>query len=410
MNPQDYLLNIPNPQQDIMSGITNAMNLKAMMEQRQMSQQQHEQSMQTGALRQEALQYNMQRQREADIAAKQAAEQARLRAEKMNMALANLTNKENPQPNDFKQILIDYPELNDTIKNAYGMMDDQNKKQLKENAVTIYRSLEVGDVDGAKDYLNTQIEAAKNAGDDKKVATLTGIIKQMEVNPDAVRATIPLLAAPLMDDDQYNQAFGRTWDAESKRTDSIIKLEEFNLKKEQAKSGYIDPDKKFDSENKLRTEFLKRTDNYTQAIKNLGILESSAEDDSGAGDIALVTSFMKMLDPGSVVRETEFATARDTVGLLESLKNKSEQIQSGKFLSPEQRKSFVGLAKRYMAEAEKEQKRVKRDMSHTIKTYGLDEKNVFGLPKRLPTYEEALAQKPGLTKDQYDAWIKSKGK
>ena len=43
----------------------------------------------------------------------------------------------------------------------------------------------------------------------------------------------------------------------------------------------------------------------------------------------MITGFMKMLDPGSVVRETEFATARDTAGLFERLTNEATKIAIG---------------------------------------------------------------------------------
>jgi hypothetical protein len=46
---------------------------------------------------------------------------------------------------------------------------------------------------------------------------------------------------------------------------------------------------------------------------------------------------MKMLDPGSVVRETEFANAQNTAGLMAKLKNSAKRVQDGQISLESQR-------------------------------------------------------------------------
>jgi hypothetical protein len=89
---------------------------------------------------------------------------------------------------------------------------------------------------------------------------------------------------------------------------------------------------------------------------------------------------MKMLDPGSVVRETEFATARDTAGLFERLTNQATKIQSGQLFSldSKQRGEYVALAKQYLDAAEKKAAQEKRDLGIVVKNYKLNPENVFG--------------------------------
>lgn len=139
-----------------------------------------------------------------------------------------------------------------------------------------------------------------------------------------------------------------------------------------------DPKKRFDMERALAGDYKKRASSLDASTRNLEIIQASAADDSGAGDIALVTSFMKMLDPGSVVRETEFATARDTAGLYTMMQNWATKKTTGAFLSPGQRKNFAELSRKYMEAAEREDKRVRDDMGFMIKNYGLEKQNVFG--------------------------------
>lgn len=85
-----------------------------------------------------------------------------------------------------------------------------------------------------------------------------------------------------------------------------------------------------------------------------------------------------MLDPGSVVRETEFATARDTAGLFTQLENRLQKAKDGQLLKPDQRKQYVDLAKKYLEAAQKKADQEKKDLGVVVKNYKLNPENVFG--------------------------------
>ena len=61
---------------------------------------------------------------------------------------------------------------------------------------------------------------------------------------------------------------------------------------------------------------------------------------TAAGDMSLVFAYMKMLDPGSVVREGEYATAKNTAGVPEQVLNAYNKAKDGEFLSQNQRDNF----------------------------------------------------------------------
>jgi hypothetical protein len=150
------------------------------------------------------------------------------------------------------------------------------------------------------------------------------------------------------------------------------------LELEALKAGTPDPAKAFDQEEKLRKEFQARTKVYGELGTTYSNIESSAKVKTGPGDIALITGFMKMLDPGSVVRETEFATARDTAGLYTRLENSLKKAESGQFLQPKQREEFVNLAKQYLDSAQKKAGDDKKALGVVVKNYKLNPDNVFG--------------------------------
>jgi hypothetical protein len=145
-----------------------------------------------------------------------------------------------------------------------------------------------------------------------------------------------------------------------------------------AETGGVDPEKKFTQEEKIRKEYQGRTKMYGELQGTFNTIQASANSANGPGDIALITGFMKMLDPGSVVRETEFATARDTAGLFTQLQNRLEKAQNGQLLSPQQRKEYVALSQKYLDAAKTKANQEKTDLGIVVKNYKLNPENVFG--------------------------------
>jgi hypothetical protein len=142
-----------------------------------------------------------------------------------------------------------------------------------------------------------------------------------------------------------------------------------------------DPKQMFDMETKLNKTYTTRTADFTSSKSDYQKMKDSAKEDSGAGDVALIFSFMKMLDPGSVVRESEFAIAQNSGGLLESLVVQYAKAKDGDRLSPKQRDNFLVLAKKYMSASSKHEVMVRGDLQNIVDDYKLNSKNVFGNAK-----------------------------
>jgi hypothetical protein len=68
---------------------------------------------------------------------------------------------------------------------------------------------------------------------------------------------------------------------------------------------------------------------------------------TAAGDLAASTKLMKLLDPTSVVRESELAMAMQATGKLDQLYNYANKIATGQFLSPKQKEEFRSLSKEF---------------------------------------------------------------
>lgn len=98
-------------------------------------------------------------------------------------------------------------------------------------------------------------------------------------------------------------------------------------------------------EAQLRNQFQSRHQDFAarrDAYSTLRTLQNGGQD----SDIAFIYTYMKMLDPTSVVREGEFATAENAGGVPERLRNQYNRIMRGGRLSDTVRADMVTTARR----------------------------------------------------------------
>ena len=101
----------------------------------------------------------------------------------------------------------------------------------------------------------------------------------------------------------------------------------------------------FSRENTLRSQYLTQTQPYTGIAQAFNKVSAAAKDPSAAGDLSLIFGYMKILDPASVVREGEFATAQNAAGIPTQVSNLYNKVLSGERLSESQRKDFINQAR-----------------------------------------------------------------
>jgi hypothetical protein len=128
-----------------------------------------------------------------------------------------------------------------------------------------------------------------------------------------------------------------------------------------------------DTAMKLSKDFVSQSSDFKKQVDAYNRIVSSAEDPSAAGDVAVVFNYMKMLDPGSVVRESEFALAASTGGLDEAIKNKFGKVATGEILGFT-RDDFVDRAGKIYSGSLEQQIDLEETMrEQAIKLYGMPE-------------------------------------
>lgn len=162
---------------------------------------------------------------------------------------------------------------------------------------------------------------------------------------------------------------------------------------DQMAAGIIPVEKRPDAESKFRKEYSDQTKGYQEVKSAYGRVLAS--EDNAVGDLSLIFGYMKMLDPGSVVREGEFATAQNAAGVPERIQNIYNQVVSGQRLSPSQRQSFKGQAGKLYSTAQTQEAQVRQGIERIAKGYGLNTANIFYTPTEVaPTAPGAALGAP----------------
>jgi len=133
-----------------------------------------------------------------------------------------------------------------------------------------------------------------------------------------------------------------------------------NVRQSDAEADYIRSGKGKDGANaegvsKLRGEYVKQSERTTSIANNYAQIQAVANDQSGTSDIALVYSYMKMLDPGSTVMQGEYATAENAGGVHAKYLNTYNKLLRGERLDRKLRESFAASARTiYQAQAQRQ--------------------------------------------------------
>jgi hypothetical protein len=96
----------------------------------------------------------------------------------------------------------------------------------------------------------------------------------------------------------------------------------------------------------LRKEFSARPEaaNYSSISRQYANIAAAAASGTGPGDINLVFSFMKMIDPGSTVNSGEQATAQNAGGVDSKVRGLYNQLIGGGSMDAKTRQQFVAQA------------------------------------------------------------------
>lgn len=356
-------------------------------------------------------------------------------AQAMQGELATLAKNPNATATDFTQLMIKYPTLSGELEKSWSVLNAQQKENEIGYGSKVLFALEGGQPQIAKDLVQERITALRNAGREdeaKKQEVLLGVI---DTNPDVAKVSTNLSLVAALGPEKYQDL--RTKIENEKRlaaeegrkaelqpfavgkakAETIIKEAEAKFAPEkfgaelnltnaqieaskaarrasdaaakksgadaaraqaeanQIAAGIIPAEKRPEAEAKFRKEYSDQTKGYQDVKAAYGRVKAS--EDSAVGDLSLIFGYMKMLDPGSVVREGEFATAQNAAGVPERIQNIYNKVISGERLNAGQRKAFKGQAEKLYQTAAEQEKVVRSGLTRMATGYGLNTANIF---------------------------------
>jgi hypothetical protein len=328
--------------------------------------------------------------------AQQAAnEQARLKAEEDAKRQAEL---QSSLQNIFdgKGTTLDYVNYSamlpaDKIKEINATLATKNSEERRVQSgeiASILHSIRMGDTEGAKNGLETRASAIEQT--DPEGAKH---LREMAISPDMrnVEATFGAILAQSPEGRDALKASDAILEEKRKQTEEPTKLKGIELDN-LIKQGQIDatriankykdmgklaPEDAQKLETDLRKEY--NTSPVVQALQTVkgAYAKIQASEPTGTGDISMIFSYMKMLDPTSTVREGEFATAQQSGGIPSFVTNLYNKAVSGEMLTTDQRKQMLSQAKKIFDAAKSSEQVVRDGITRIANKQGLDTSNVF---------------------------------
>ena len=139
-----------------------------------------------------------------------------------------------------------------------------------------------------------------------------------------------------------------------------------------------DADFRLNSETDLRKEYA-----GLPAVKEFSTVQTAHKqvinalnNPSAANDLAAATKFMKLLDPGSVVRESELGMAMAATGAIDLMGNYLQRLQNGERLNPAQRADFKKAAELAYKAAEDTYGQIRQQYIDLANSYNLNPDNI----------------------------------
>lgn len=159
------------------------------------------------------------------------------------------------------------------------------------------------------------------------------------------------------------------------------------------------------SEADLRKEFNARAEvkdfnTIRSAYQNV---RSASQNPSAAGDLSMIFAYMKLLDPGSVVREQEFANAQNAAGVPDQVRNMYNRALNGQRLNPTQRQDFVSQAERLYASRRQTYDQIVGEYRGYAQYYGLNPDRIVSNRDEQPRGGPRLSFQPS---QQQLGWVR----
>ena len=390
----------PSPGQAIIQGVQQGMQASAMQAQQQnqaahLEMQRQQIDLQNRKLAEEQRQYEIKRERQLQFFAQAG-------------KIVDANGKVDYEA--YKRLIADNP---DQIKGIKGMLDaisEPDKKAMLQASYDLTVPILANQKDKVIELATQTAEFFKKQGREDLAGSFSALAdlakSDLDKSGNAIRTSYISILAAL--DEKAPERLKQAGEASEKlgSVESVVakKAEELNLTKAQTDQMKALAGKQraetlktlfelkalqdpatgaFKSPKEAATAIAKFSDQFNQRIGTAVSTQDAwrriqAAQANAAGDLSLIFSYMKMLDPGSTVREGEFANAQNATGVPEMVKNWWNRMLSGERLGKDQRAQFLSQAKSLYVAASKKVGEEKAYFTKIAKHFKVDPELIVG--------------------------------
>lgn len=396
--PFDFTLNVPDPAAAVTGGLQQGIQLASMMERADlMAAQRRQTELENQALRAKAQ-----------------------RTQDFQQELGKL-GSEGFSARGLNELMIKYPEAVEQLKTPFANLSAQERETKVAELQPIVAALNAGDRVNAAELIDQQVKAYEAAGN-KRSADAAAAQRDMVLYGDlnAAQTSLNTAVAMAMGPEKYNETFGKLEDERRKRMlEESTNLKEYSdAKIAEAKAKFAEIREQLEVD-KLKPKPMgvggaaaakpalsvkdrltfedKLRDNFNSAMRPIMDQRYSYErltsaEETPEGDIALIYNYMKMLDPGTGVKEGEFATAQNAAGIDVRIRNEYNKLRSGNRLDPTQRANYISQAKSIFDKYKKQEDRIRTAYKSEAARIGLEPSAIFlSAPEEQPEAPKAAA-------------------
>jgi len=116
---------------------------------------------------------------------------------------------------------------------------------------------------------------------------------------------------------------------------------------------------------------------FNESQTNINKVIEGASRGDVSGDFGVIFGYLKILDPNSTVRETEFANVENARGIPEKVRAIYNKVKAGDLLTPEQRKEFTESAIAGFQTQQSSLDTYREQIGDIAKKKGIDQENIF---------------------------------
>lgn len=254
-------------------------------------------------------------------------------------------------------------EIQGLVTSTPGLENDMQIKQLlktdKTAGLKAYQTKYLGGEDGVK-YTQQTDKIAKTFANN--------------INPDTGNT--------YAQDFGQNIKFDNLSVADAEKVLDKVQQNQINIEIAKSKAQYDTPEGQWSRANTLNGRYEQALDKnkFEEMRTAFRQVEASVKKQSPIGDVASATKIMKLLDPGSVVRESELGIALNkTRGLVDRWANWMNQKFTGEQLTESQRQDFYEIATEFYKIAQESKNRLDQKFIRYAQKANVDPEMVVGV-------------------------------